>query len=77
MFIVRDWFIEETDSYSFGFEGGEKYFREAIAPEEGHAEEHEMMKEYLNDTFGNIPCCLLPYPGEVVRRHNVGAFGGG
>ena len=76
MFIVRDWFIDEHDGYGFGFEEGRRYFRETIDPKDGHAEEQKMMKDYLDETFGEIPCCLLPYPGEAVQKKNVETFGG-
>ena len=75
MFIIRDWFRddEETeDAYPYGFGGGSKYFEESLNPPKAkQAEEHKMMSEYLKSTFGTIPCCLLPYPGEAVRKSNV------
>ena len=71
MFIIRDWCQDEEDTedeYPYGFGGGRKYFRETLNPADGHAEEHAMMSDYLDKTFGVIPCCLLPYPGEAVRK---------
>ena len=76
MFIVRDWLLEENDGYSYGFEGGKKYLKDVIEPKVGHAKEHQMMKEYRDQTFGEIPCCLLPFPGEAIRRKSVGSYGG-
>ena len=74
MFIIRDWFRDEEeteDDYPYGFGGGSRYFKESLNPPEGQADEHKMMSEYLDSTFGPIPCCLLPYPGEAVRKSNV------
>ena len=75
MFIIRDWICDEEDTedeYPYGFGGGSKYFNESVNPPQSkQAKEHKMMSEYLESTFGTILCCLLPHPGEAVRKTNV------
>jgi len=72
--VVRDWV--DDDDYSFGWDGGEKYFRESTEPDQNQAAEHRMRQKYFRNTFGHIPCLLLPYPGAVVRSGDVCKFGG-
>ena len=72
MFVVRDWFSNESDEdeedFAYGMDGGKKYFNKLI----GHGSTNEarlrkMRREYLEHAFGNnIPCCLLPHPGNAV-----------
>ena len=84
MFVVRDWDYtdgdEDRDSndddddknqeYEYGMEGGKTYFDALIRNDsQSKAKEHQMTLEYLDCVFGdNIPCCLLPHPGEAVKR---------
>ena len=78
MFVVRNWLCIESDGdsddaddnqdFPYGIEGGKKYFETLILRDSTkRAEEHEMMREFLVYALGdNIPCCLLPYPGDAV-----------
>ena len=81
MFIVRDWMNVETDdddddsdddeqSFPYGLEGGKAYFKALIRDDSpSKAKEQKMMREYLDHAFGkDIPCCLLPHPGDAVGR---------
>ena len=86
MFIVRDWMNDETDvddddsesndgdydeqSFSYGMEGGKKYFKALIQDNSSKkAKEQTMMREYLDHAFGeDMSCCLLPHPGNAVVR---------
>ena len=72
--MVRDW-IDDED-YPFGWEGGERYFRESTYPDENQAEEHRMRQKYFRKAFGEISCLLLPYPGTAVKSGDVCKFGG-
>ena len=80
MFVVRDWICGESDDdspdgdddeedFSYGMDGGKKYFNAIIREASPNkAKEHQYMLEYLDHAFGNnIPCCLLPHPGNVVN----------
>ena len=57
-------------NFSYGTEGGKRYFQTLIEEDfPNKAEEHKAMREYLQFAFGeNIPCCLLPNPGNVFVR---------
>ena len=81
LFIVRDWMNVETDdddddsdddeqSFPYGLEGGKAYFKALIRDDSpSKAKEQKMMGEYLDHAFGkDIPCCLLPHPGDAVGR---------
>ena len=69
MFVVRD-SNDVVDDDDYGMEGGKKYFKAAFQEDDQNkAEEHKMMREFLKFAFGdNIPCCLLPHPGDAVKR---------
>ncbi|KAL7015442.1 hypothetical protein ACKWTF_016459 [Chironomus riparius] len=61
-FLIRDWdYVEE---HQLGFEGGMNYMKEKI----NVRTEKELLPviEYLKDTFQNIGCSLLSYPGKIV-----------
>ena len=61
---------DEDQNFSYGTEGGKRYFQTLIEEDfPNKAEEHKAMREYLQFAFGeNIPCCLLPNPGNVFVR---------
>ena len=61
---------DEDQNFSYGTEGGKRYFQTLIEEDfPNKAEEHKAMREYLQFAFGeNIPCCLLPNPGNVFGR---------
>ena len=89
MFIVRNWMNVETgdddseiddvdnQSFPYGMEGGKKYFKALIRDDyTNKAKEQKMMREYLDHAFGeDIPCCLLPHPGDAVGRKNCSIAG--
>ena len=80
MFVVRNWLYtgsdgdnddaDDNENFPYGMEGGKKYFETLILRDSTkRAEEHKMMRDFLVYALGdNIPCCLLPYPGDVVGR---------
>ena len=82
MFVVRDWIHVGCDDgsddngghqdFAYGTDGGKRYF-EALIQEDSpnRAQEHQTMQEFLKYAFGkNIPCCLLPHPGNKVGQKN-------
>ena len=62
----------ETDNldYRYGLDGGKEYFQTLIRNDSPNkAKEHQMISDYLDYAFGEeIPCCLLPHPGDAVYR---------
>ena len=81
MFVVRDWIHVGSDDdsdddgdhqdFAYGTDGGKKYFEALIEDSPNRATEHQMMQEFLEYAFGkNIPCCLLPHPGNKVGGRN-------
>ena len=52
--------------YPYGMEGGRKYFETLVKRDFlQKAKEHQLLSKYLDHAFGgNIPCWLLPHPGE-------------
>ena len=62
----------ETDNldYGYGLDGGKEYFQTLIRNDSPNkAKEHQMMRDYLDYAFGEeIPCWLLPHPGDAVYR---------
>ena len=61
---------DDDQDFSFGMEGGKKYFQTVLQQNSPHkAKELKLMQEHLDYAFGeNIPCCLLPYPGDAVQH---------
>ena len=60
--------VSEEQNFAYGMEGGKQYFETLIEEDfPNKAKEHKAMREYLQYAFGeNIPCCLLPHPGNAV-----------
>ena len=83
MFVVRDWDNagndgnddDEDQSYAYGMDGGKRYFKTLIQEDDpNRAVEHQMMREYMEFAFDdNIPCCLLPHPGDAVKSTTCSA----
>ena len=78
MFVVRDHVYVESngdsgdddEDFAYGTEGGKKYFHTIIQDNSSNkATEHKILQEFLEYAFGNdIPCCLLPQPGNAIGR---------
>ena len=76
MFVVRDSDgAGDDDDDTYGMEGGKRYFKTLIQEDNpNRAVEHQMMHEYMEFAFGdNIPCCLLPHPGDAVKSTTCSA----
>ncbi|CAG9811378.1 unnamed protein product [Chironomus riparius] len=64
-FLIRDW--QNFDDYEFGPNGGKKYFEEEVLKiKSSHAPELRSVREFVKNSFEEIGCCLLPYPGMDV-----------
>ena len=78
MFVVRDHVCvecigdsgDDDEDFPYGTEGGKKYFHPIIQDKSSNkATEHKILREFLEYAFGNdIPCCLLPQPGNAIGR---------
>ena len=69
---MRDWEDDDEDvNYSYGLEGGQKYFKVATQPSAQKAEEHKMVQEFFHNAFGEISCFLLPEPGKTVKKKDI------
>ncbi|KAG5670807.1 hypothetical protein PVAND_001045 [Polypedilum vanderplanki] len=63
MFLIRDW-AYITD-YTYGIEGGEGYMKRFLG-ETSSNKEIKSVREHIHNSFENLGCFLLPYPGEFV-----------
>jgi len=64
-FLIRDW--QNFDDYEFGPTGGKRYFEEEVLKiKPSHAPELRSVREFVRNSFEQIECCLLPYPGMDV-----------
>ena len=63
-------------NYPFGWKGGANYYRETTEPGEDQADEQRMRQKYFAHAFGEIPCLLLPHPGNPVKCDSHCEFGG-
>jgi atlastin len=64
LFLVRDW--QNVDDYDFGFDGGSKYLSEFLKSKPNQPEALKSVREHLRDSFDELPCFLMPYPGKKV-----------
>ena len=73
MFIVRDW---DEDEFELGIEGGKQYITTLLKPSETKDDngEHNLIKIFLEKSFSNIDCALLPHPGLKSKKNNAQVF---
>jgi len=62
--IFRDWPHPKT--YSYGFEGGNKYLAEKVLKEGIHQNEMQRLKKSILCNYEGIECSLFPSPGDNV-----------
>ena len=68
MFLIRDWDEDEC----FGLEGGRKYMEEFRSPDDSNTnKDFNRICKFLFKTFEEIPCCLLPYPGDAIKKNDL------
>ncbi|XP_078336974.1 atlastin-2-like [Crassostrea virginica] len=68
VFLIRDW--GHTSSYPFGLEGGNACIRKKLGDTRSSQPlEHKKLRKRIKSSFSNIEGFLLPYPGNVVARH--------
>ena len=62
---------DDDQDFPYGMNGGKKYFETTIRDDSGgRATNHVMMHKYFDYAFGkDIPCCLLPHPGDAVFQN--------
>lgn len=68
MFLIRDW--NQPDEYNFGLEGGKNFLKMFLKVKNFHTPELKQLREYLQNTFEDISCFLMPYPGKTVARNS-------
>ena len=67
LFLIRDW--SYPDDYEFGMEGGESYLKEVLKIENSQTSELKSVRQFINASFEQIDCCLMPHPGRAVARN--------
>ena len=73
MVVVRDYgFLKSS---KFGLEAGKKYIKKLLEDSTDAAEQHRLMKSYLNSNFGEIECSLLPRPNDEVANKSCSVSG--
>ena len=63
--------INADQVFPYGTKGGKKYLQSLLQNKSSDEiiMKQKMMQEYLNFAFGDkISCCLLPHPGDAVKR---------
>lgn len=68
MFLIRDW--NQPEEYSYGIEGGNRFLKKFLSIKNFHTAELKQVREYIKDTFEDISCFLMPYPGKAVARNS-------
>lgn len=66
LFLIRDW--ANPDEFEFGLEGGEHYLKEVLKIKSDQKSELKSVRQFINASFEQISCCLMPYPGKHVAR---------
>lgn len=69
MFLIRDW--SNPEEFEFGIEGGRKYLDEVLKVKPSHSQELTSVRQHIKESFDNLKCCLLPYPGRSVARDST------
>ena len=73
MVVVRDYGF--LTSSTFGLEAGKRYINDLLEDLTEAAEQHCLMRSYLNSNFGEIECSLLPRPNDEVANQSCSASG--
>ena len=73
MFVVRDW---DEDEFDLGIKGGKQYISTLLEPSttKDDDEEHNLMKDFMQKSFSNIDCALLPHPKLKSKKNNPPVF---
>ena len=66
LFLIRDW--NNPDEFDFGMEGGENYLKKVLKVENNQKPELKSVRQFVNASFEQIVCCLMPHPGKNVAR---------
>lgn len=69
IFLIRDW--HNPDEFDFGFNGGQSYLDEVLKIKPEHPADIKSVREYLNLSFNDLACALLPYPGKAVASNSA------
>ena len=68
LFLIRDW--NNPDDFEFGMEGGGNYLKKVLKIENNQKSELKTVRQFINASFEQIDCCLLPHPGKDVARNS-------
>ncbi len=61
--MIRDWAHKEE--YKYGFDGGNKYLKEAVFKmKPQHMENMKKLRRYIKSSYESIKCFLMPHPGQ-------------
>lgn len=72
LFLIRDWSSDEE--YKFGVEGGKRYLEYALTVDATQNEELKSVRTFIQQTFDDLQCSLLPFPGKLVTAKGNGSW---
>lgn len=64
LFLIRDW--QNVDDFEFGMTGGTAYLDQILKSKAGQSEELKSVRDHIRQSFDELLCCLMPYPGKKV-----------
>ncbi|KAG5668477.1 hypothetical protein PVAND_016416 [Polypedilum vanderplanki] len=64
LFLIRDW--QNVDDFEFGMNGGAAYLDQILKSKPDQSEELKSVREHIRESFDELLCCLMPYPGKKV-----------
>lgn len=64
LFLIRDW--QNVDDYEFGFSGGQAYLSDVLKTTHDQNDDLRTVRDHIHESFDNLLCCLMPYPGKKV-----------
>ena len=70
LFLIRDW-VHLSD-HPYGFNGGYDYIQDVLSLKNNRNPALKNVRQYIKDSFKNIDCFLMPYPGNKITMpgHN-------
>lgn len=69
LFLMRDW--KNVDEYDYGLEEGRRYMLQVLSLEETQKEELQEVRRYIQASFENVYCFLMPHPGFGVVNNKT------
>lgn len=64
--VIRKSFKAGQEDYDYGIKGGKEYLKYFLDTKENKASELNCVREFIFQSYENLECFLLPFPGILI-----------